>query len=91
MLAPNATKEFSGQKHVHVGMEPSKTSQMSSQHFHTIPNLVPFCQLCIAFAVCIGGLWKAVEWVCMGGCNLVATGHGRHSRYGLHYMLKVVV
>ena len=21
----------------------------------------------------------------MSGCNLVATGHGRHSRYGLHY------
>ena len=27
-----------------------------------------FYQLCLAFVVCIGGLWKAVEWVCMLTC-----------------------
>ena len=56
-----------------------------------------FYQLCLAFVVCIGGLGKAVEWVCMLTCmeNELCcewlhlscyTGHGRHSRYGLHYM-----
>ena len=55
---------------------------------------MPFANyICFALVVCIGGLWKAVEcsvvhvhmhrrWV-VAACNLIATDHGRHGRYGL--------
>ena len=102
-------KKFSEWKQVHVGMEPPKTSQTRWEwHHNTFTpslHLVPFCQVCLAFVVCTGGLWKAVEWVVLvcsacwcawrvccivGGCNLFATEYGRHARHGLSYMQKGV-
>ena len=35
---------------------------MTTQYFHAIPSYI-LCHFAICvFVVCIGGLWKAVEW-----------------------------
>ena len=66
-----------------------------SHHPHILCHLAT---IWFAFVVCIGGLWKAVEWVMsvvhvhmhrewvVAAYNLIATDHGRHGRYGLFCM-----
>ena len=62
-----ATTEW---KQAPVGMEPLKNNQTRwEQHHDTFTpslHLVPFCQLCFVFVVCIAELWKAVGRVVMG-------------------------
>ena len=69
------TKKFSRGKQVHVGMEPSKTSQTRCERHHNTltPSLylVPFCQLCFVFVsfmhsrVVEGSGEGSGGWVCV--------------------------
>ena len=45
-------------------MEPSHTDDTAI--LHTIPTPCAICQLCLAFIMCIGELWKVVECVVLG-------------------------
>ena len=79
------TKNILEWKQVQVGMEPSKTNEgMTPLYFHTIPTSFAILSLCLVFVivVCIGGLWKPLEWVVhvdvhgqwvVGGCSLIVT------------------
>ena len=73
------------------GSSPTYQTRWPPQHFL---HLVPFCQLCLVFVICIGPLWKTVGWVMLhgyvihvdgyghvvGDCNLIST---EYERYGL--------
>ena len=109
------TKKFSGWKQAHVGMEPSKTGQTRwERHCNTFTpslHLVPLFVNCVHRRV-VEGSWEGIvgcvvhacwcAWrVCyvVGGCNVVATEHGRYSLscmqklwavLGLHGMLGVL-
>ena len=75
-----------------VEMEPSKT-KWEWQHNTFIPSLhlVPFCQLCVVFVVCIRVLWNAPVIIRMKvkKCEQTLLFIAMHSEDTLHWRSKV--